>query len=123
MNQLAKLKPSRFSKIGIEYNYTMSKNPIINAFSASAYIFLVASIIRFVSQTHKNKPDTFFAPVAFLTLLTFSATVMAFLFFYQPFQLFIAGKKKEAVNLFVQTVGVFGVITVIVWTLLFSGLI
>lgn len=101
----------------------MSKNPIINAISASAYIIFVATVINFVSQTHKNKPDTFFAPVAFLSLLTLSAAVMAYVFFYQPLQLFIEGKKKEAVNLFVQTVAVFGVITVVVWILLFSGLI
>ena len=101
----------------------MSKNPIINAISASAYIFLVASIINFVSQTQKNKPDTFFAPVAFLSLLTLSAAIMAYLFFYQPLQLIIEGKKKEAVNLFIQTVGIFGAITLVVWILIFSGLI
>ena len=89
----------------------MSKNPIINAISASSYIFLVASVIRFISQTQGNKPDTFFAPVAFLSLLTFSVVVMASIFFYQPLQLFIDGKKKETVRLFVQTVGVFEVIT------------
>ena len=101
----------------------MSKKPIINAISASVYILLVASAIRFVSKTQGNKPDTFFAPVAFLSLLTLSAAIMAYLFFYQPLQLFIDGKKKEAVNLFIQTVGIFGAITLVVWILIFSGLI
>ena len=101
----------------------MSRNPIINALSASAYIIIIGIIMNLVSQTQKNKPDTFLAPVAFLSLLTLSATVMAFIFFYQPLQLFIDGKKKEAVNLFVRTVGVFGVITAIVLILLFSGLL
>lgn len=101
----------------------MSKNPIINALSASAYIVLVTSIINLVSQTQKNKPDTFFAPAAFLSLLTLSAAVMAYLFFYQPLQLLIEGKKKEAVNLFVKTVGIFGAVTVVVWILIFSGFI
>jgi|SRR3989338_4519475 len=101
----------------------MTKNPILNAIGASTYIFLVASVIRFISQTQGNKPDTFFAPVAFLSLLTLSVVLMAYLFFYQPLQLFIEGKKKEAVRLFIQTVGVFGVITVVVWILIFSGLI
>ncbi|OGK67302.1 hypothetical protein A2313_04770 [Candidatus Roizmanbacteria bacterium RIFOXYB2_FULL_41_10] len=76
-----------------------------------------------VTQPLKNKPDTFFAPVTFLSVLTLSVTVMAFLFFYQPLQLFIEGKKKEAVNLFVKTVGVFAIITALVLILLFSGLI
>ncbi len=101
----------------------MSKNPIINASSASAYIFLVAIIFNFVSHTQKNKPDTFIAPVGFLSLLTLSAAIMAYIFFYQPLQLFIEGKKKEAVNLFIQTVGIFGAITIVVWILIFSGLI
>ena len=101
----------------------MSKNPIINALSAAGYIGLVVSVINLISLTHRNKPDTAFAPVVFLSLLTISVTVMDFLFFYQPLQLFIEGKKKEAVNLFVQTVGVFAAITAVVLILLFSGLI
>lgn len=101
----------------------MSKNPIINALSASAYIILVASIFNLVSKTQGNKPDTLLAPVGFLSLLTLSAAIMAFIFFYQPLQLFIEGKKKEAVDLFIKTVGIFGAITLIVWVLIFSGLI
>jgi hypothetical protein len=101
----------------------MSKNPLFNAVSASGYIVLVVSVLAFVSQTQGNKPDTFFAPVAFLSLLTLSILVMAYLFFYQPLQLFIEGKKKQAIQLFIQTAGIFAVITTIVSILVFSGLI
>ena len=101
----------------------MSKNPIINSLSASAYIILVVSVMTFVTQPLKSKPDTFFAPVMVLFVLTLSVAVMAFLFFYQPLLLFIEGKKKEAANLFVKTVGIFAVVTVVVLILLFSGLI
>ncbi len=100
----------------------MTKNPMINALSASGYIILVATLMNFVSRTQGNKPDTFFAPVVFLSLLTLSVAVMAYVFFYQPLHLFIDGKKKQALNLFVQTVGVFAGITVVVFVLLFSGL-
>src|SRR5690242_18990929 len=86
------------------YNTSMSKNPIVNALSASEYILLVASFIFFLSHTQRNRPDTFFAPIAVLSLLTLSVSVMAFLFFYQPLQLFISGKNKEGVRLFAQTV-------------------
>jgi len=48
---------------------------------------------------------------------------MAFLFFYQPLQLFIEGKKKDEVNLFVKTVSIFAAITAVTLVLLFSGLI
>lgn len=102
---------------------SMSKNPFVNALSASAYIILVVSVMTLVTQPLRNKPDTFFAPITMLFVLTLSVAVMAFLFFYQPLLLFIEGKKKEAVNLFVQTVGIFAALTVIVLILLFSGLI
>ncbi len=101
----------------------MSKNPILNALSASAYIILVVSVMTFITQPLRDKPDTYFAPVVFLSVLTLSVAVMAFLFFYQPLMLFIDGKKKEAVNLFVRTVGAFAVITAVALALLFSGLV
>ncbi len=101
----------------------MFKNPILNALSAAGYIGLVVSVLNLLSITQGNKPDTAFAPVVFLSLLTLSVAVMATLFLYQPLQLFIEGKKKQAVNLFTQTVGVFAVFTLLVLVLLFSGLI
>ena len=101
----------------------MSKNPIINALSAAGYIGLVVSIINLISLTNRDKPDTAFAPVVFLSLLTLSVTVMALLFFYKPLQLFIEGKKKEAVNLSVKTVGVFAAFTAVILILLFLGVI
>ena len=101
----------------------MSKNPLINASSASVYIILSVSIMTFVTQPLRNKPDTFLAPITVLFVLTLSVAVMAYLFFYQPLQFFIEGKKKEAVNLFIKTVAIFAVMTVVVLTLLFSGII
>jgi hypothetical protein len=101
----------------------MSKNPIVNSLSASAYIILVVSVMTFVTQPLKDKPDSFFAPITVLFVLTLSVAVMAYMFFYQPLLLFIEGKKKEAVNLFVKTVGIFAAITVVVLILLFSSLI
>ena len=101
----------------------MSKNPLINAFSAAVYIVLVVSVMTFVTEPLRHKPDTFFAPIVFLSVLTLSVSVMAFLFFYQPLQLFIDGKKKEALDLFVKTVGIFAAFTTVVLILLFSGLI
>ncbi len=101
----------------------MSKNPLINAASALAYIILVVSVMTFATQPLRDKPDTFFAPITVITMLTLSVTVMAFIFFYQPLMLFIEGKKKEAVNLFAKTVGIFAIFTVLVLILLSTGLI
>lgn len=101
----------------------MTKNPLINAVSATAYIVLVVSIMNFITQTRGSEPDTPFAPVIFLLLLTLSASVMAFIFFYQPLQLLIDGKKKEALKLFTQTIGAFAAITLVGLVVLFLGLI
>jgi hypothetical protein len=101
----------------------MTKNPFINAVSASAYIVLIVGIFTLISRTHRDMPDTILAPVTILFILTLSVAVMAYLFFYQPLQLFIEGKKKESVSLFVKTVGVFAALTGVVLILLFSGLI
>ncbi|KUK83749.1 MAG: Uncharacterized protein XD98_0256 [Microgenomates bacterium 39_6] len=101
----------------------MSKNPLINALGASAYIIMVVSVMNFVTKLVRDKPDTFFAPVIVLFILTLSVAVMAYLFFYQPLLLFIEGKKKEAVNLFVKTVGIFAVFTVVALALLSLGVI
>lgn len=101
----------------------MTKNPIINAVCASGYILLIVTIMNFATQPLKNKPDTFFAPVVFLSLLTLSVSVMAILFFYQPLQLFIAGKQSQAIKLLVRTIAIFAVITSITLILLFNGII
>jgi hypothetical protein len=38
---------------------------------------------------------------------------MAYIFGYQPLRLFLEKKEKEAVSLFLKTVGIFGVTTII----------
>lgn len=101
----------------------MTKNPLINAFSASAYIVLVVTIMNYLSQTLSNKPDTFGAPLLVISMFTLSAAVMAYLFLFQPLQLLIDGKKKAAINLFAQTVGIFAGLTAVILVLLLSGLI
>lgn len=101
----------------------MSKNPLLNALCASGYIFLIVSIFNLLSHNLRDKPDTFGAPLTMLSLFTLSAAVMTYIFLYQPVQLFIDGKKKQAVNLFVRTVGIFAVFTAVILVLLLSGVI
>lgn len=101
----------------------MTKNPVINAFGATLYILIIVSILNVISSAQANTPDTAFAPVIFLSLLTLSAAVMACIFFYQPVLLLLEGKKKLAVRLVVQTIGVFAGITALGLVLLFLGVI
>lgn len=101
----------------------MTKNPIINAISASGYIVLVAAVLNYISANFGDKPDTVFAPVIFLSLLTLSVVMMAFFFFYQPIQLFVDGKKKEGIKLFVRTLGFFAIFTIVALSLMLVGVI
>ena len=100
----------------------MTKNPVVNALAAGLYITLIACVM-FFGMRQTGPVNSIIIPIVMLSLFTLSAAVMGYLFLYQPFQLYFEGKKKEAINLFLQTVAVFGGITVLVLGLLFSGII
>lgn len=99
----------------------MSTNPLLNALGASGYIVLVAAVFTFISQTQRNQSDTFLSPIIFMSLLTLSAAVMAFLFFYQPVQLLISGKKQQALDVCVKTIAIFAGLTLLALILLLVG--
>lgn len=98
----------------------MTKNPFINAASATLYITFVALFMFYGSKFFGPK-DTILTPIAVLSLFTLSAAMMGYLFLYQPLMLFMDGHRKNAVNLFLQTVAVFAGITALVFILLFLG--
>lgn len=100
----------------------MTKNPIFNALSASAYIVIIVSVMTFLSRYSTN-PDKFFAPVLFISMFTLSAAIMGYIFCGQPILLYLDGQKKQAVKLFLQTVLAFGSITLVVLVLLISGVL
>lgn len=102
----------------------MTKNPFINSLAACLYIVTIAMVMFYGTKNLGPGPDnSVIAPIAFISLFTLSAAVMGYIFGYQPVQLYFDGKKKPAVNLFLQTVASFAVITIIILTLLFSGIL
>ena len=103
----------------MRYNIDIMKNPFVNALAASLYIIAIGLIMNFGS-THAPKDNPPLAAIAVISLFTLSAAVMGYLFCYQPAQLYFEGKKKEAVRLFLKTVAVFALITVILFGLLFN---
>ena len=100
----------------------MTKNPIINALAAVGYICIVASVMFYGSQ-YKGPDNSIFAPIAFISVFTLSAAVMGYLFLSQPLLMYFEGKKKEAVNLFLQTLMAFAVLTATILSLYFSGIL
>lgn len=98
----------------------MTRNPYINALAAAAYIVGVVLLITYGPTFVRDKPDTIFAPMAMLSLLVFSVSFMGYTFFYQPVLLYVDGKKQEAVQLFVKTLGTFAIFTIVVLALAFT---
>jgi hypothetical protein len=99
----------------------MTKNPIINALAALAYIIIVALTMHYGSKYGGPGEDTLLAPIALISLFTLSAAVMGYIFLGQPVQLYLDNKKKEAVTLFVHTVAVFAGFTALALLVLFLG--
>ncbi len=99
----------------------MTKNPIINSLVASLYIFAIVALMSWGTSMVKPK-DSFIAPVAMISLFTLSAAVMGYLFLYQPIQLYFDNHKKEAIKLFLQTIGIFGLFTLLTLISLFLNL-
>lgn len=95
----------------------MTKNPLLNSLCASLYIIAIASFMFFGNNLF-GKEDNFLMPVAMLSLLTLSVTVMGYLFMYQPILMLVDGQKKKAVSFFLQTVAAFAVQTLIVFGIL-----
>src|SRR6185312_10881228 len=86
----------------------MTKNPFINALSGLLYIVVFVTILFYTSGLVGNTPSVFY-PIAALSAFVFSASVMGYLFLYQPLLLFLDDEKKKAVDLFLKTIGIFGV--------------
>lgn len=95
----------------------MQWNSFMSAFGALAYIGSVVLFIHYLESVRHDTPDTLLDGLGFLSLLVFSAAVMAFLFFYQPVLLLIEHKQKEAVSYFLKTLLTFGLTTVTILTL------
>lgn len=90
----------------------MTKNPFLNALAAAAYITFVAFGTYYGSRLKQGDDETVLVPIAMISLLTLSVAMMGYLFVAQPLQLYLDGKKKEAVSFFLKTLGVFSGITV-----------
>lgn len=95
----------------------MKWNPFLSALAAASYIAAVGLFMQFIQSLRHDTPDTLLDSMGVLSLFVFSAAVMAFLFFYQPILRLIENKKTEAVSYFLKTLGIFGVLTIVVLTL------
>ncbi len=88
----------------------MTRNPYLNALYASLYIVTFVTILQMTEKSGSGE-DSFVIPIVMLSLLVLSVATMAFLFFFEPLQLFVDGKRKEAATFFLKTLGTFAGLT------------
>lgn len=80
----------------------MNRTGFINALSILIYIAVVATIVQNGDRIF-GEMTSFIGPIAFLLLFTLSAIVVGGLVLGKPLMLYIDGRKKEAVALFLTT--------------------
>lgn len=99
------------------------KSPIINAVLASIYIVAIVSVMNYTGKTFSDSDAGMLMPIIMLSLLTLSVVMMFSFFFLNPVQLYTAGKKKEALAFFTQTLTAFAILTLAALLVLFSGIL
>jgi hypothetical protein len=93
----------------------MTNNPFYNAGMALAYIIFVVMTINFGSRWATEQAEAnLLLPIGMLSLFVLSASVMGYIFLSKPIIMFLDGKRKEAINLFVQTTLIFAAITAVI---------
>jgi hypothetical protein len=96
----------------------IQKCALINSLATTAYIILVASFMYYGSSVKIGRVNTFLAPIALLSLFVCSASITGYLIFGKPVQMYIDGKKKDALKLLTYTLGFFSATTLILVTIL-----
>jgi len=87
------------------------KTAFINALATALYVAAVGCFMYYGGEVKLGRANTFLIPVTLLLLFVFSAALTGFLIFGKPAQMYVDGKKKEALSLLSYTLGIFSVIT------------
>lgn len=90
------------------------KTAFFHALALALYIALVAFSIFFIGSTRVGQHEaTALVPIFMLMLFVFSAALTSSLMFGRPLLWYLDGKKKEALQLFGYTLGIFFIITIL----------
>ncbi|MDD5152954.1 MAG: hypothetical protein PHS95_03130 [Candidatus Pacebacteria bacterium] len=84
------------------------RKPFLYASCAALYIVILVSSVSLTTYIFPDGgKETILIPMAMLGLFVLSASVMGFLFFYEPLNLLMENRKQDAVTFFAKTVGIF----------------
>ena len=96
----------------------IKKQALINSLLTLLYIIAVGVFFYFGAMVKIGKSNAFLAPITFLSLFVFSAALTGYLMIGKPAQMYIDGKKKEALMLIKYTLLFFFIYTLIALSLL-----
>ena len=96
----------------------IQKRGFINALATALYVAAVGSFLFLGSQIKIGRANVMIVPITILLLFVLSAAITGFLIFGKPAQLYVDGKKKEALSLLTYTLMFFSIITFVAIALL-----
>jgi hypothetical protein len=96
----------------------IKKIALINSILAVLYVSGVGSFMYFGTLIKVGRTNAILAPITLLLLFVVSATITGFLIIGKPAQLYVDGKKKEALVLFSYTLAFLSIITLVAVILL-----
>ncbi|OGH24948.1 MAG: hypothetical protein A3B47_02490 [Candidatus Levybacteria bacterium RIFCSPLOWO2_01_FULL_39_24] len=89
----------------------IKKTALVNSIFTALYVIAVGSFMYYGSAIKIGRVNTFLAPITLLLLFVFSAAMTGFLIFGKPAQMYIDGRKKEALSLLTYTLVFLSIIT------------
>ncbi len=96
----------------------IKKTALVNAIATALYIIAVGSFMYYGSVIKLGRANIILVPITLLLLFVFSAALTGFLIFGKPAQMYVDGKKKEALSLLTYTLSFFSIITLVALGLL-----
>ena len=89
------------------------KRSFLNALGTGAYVAILVTLV-FNGEKIFGTIDNMLAPIAFLLVFVVSASITSGLVLGKPILMFLEGQKKEAIKLFIYTVGWLAIFAVII---------
>lgn len=90
----------------------LQKKALANSLLTALYIIGIGIFFYFGAE-YKIGKNSFVTPIAFLFLFVFSASITGYLILGKPAQMYVDGKKKEALSLLKYTLGFFFCFTLV----------
>ena len=90
---------------------SIRKAALVNAALTTLYIVAVGCFMYYGSLVKIGRSNIILVPITLLLLFVMSAAITGFLIFGKPAQMYIDGKKKEALSLLMQTLTFFSINT------------